>query len=112
MIVFNGLKDDLIGTIKQIHALKGVSVGARLLAQSVFLMSSEWKISWQWFSKELGVSINTIKKWRDELCKAGVWEIETNSNLANRTIFFTLNFKYTKLAIKSNHLFVRAFNKI
>ena len=81
MIIFNGLKDDLIGTIKQIQALKGVSVGARLLAQSVFLMSSEWKISWQWFSKELGVSINTIKKWRDELCKASVWKIDNKNSV-------------------------------
>ena len=85
MIEFNGLKNDILRTIKTIHSLKGVSVGARLLAESVFLKPSDWKVNWAWFAKELGVSVNSVKRWVSELCKCGILEIETNSKLANGT---------------------------
>ena len=84
MIECGSLKQQTIETIKQIHALKCVSVGAKLLACSVFLKHENWKVSWAFFARELNVDKSSISRWKNELVKAKIWEIKESINDKNK----------------------------
>lgn len=75
MIKNEALKENVIEIIKQIHAFKNIGVGAKLLLESVILKHEDWKISWSFFAKEFGVSKMSILRWKDELIKAGIWQV-------------------------------------
>ena len=90
MIKHGNLKQNIFAALEIIDTLKGVSVGARLLAASVLRKHESWKISWSWFANQMGVAESSIHRWKDELCKAGVWEI-FNKN----SVKFTLNLQET-----------------
>lgn len=81
MIKFGDLKENFAVTINALNSLKGVSVGARMLAIAVFLKPESWKISWQYFADELGVAKNSITRWKDDLCKASVWKIDNKNSV-------------------------------
>ena len=84
MIECGSLKQQAIETIKQIHALKCVSVGAKLLACSVFLKHENWKVNWAFFARELNVDKSSISRWKNELIKAKIWEIKESINDKNK----------------------------
>ena len=84
MIECGSLKQQAIEMIKQIHALKCVSVGAKLLACSVFLKHENWKVSWAFFARELNVDKSSISRWKNELIKAKIWEIKESINDKNK----------------------------
>lgn len=92
MIKHGNLKQNIFAALEFIDTLKGVSVGARLLAASVLRKHESWKISWSWFAKQMGVDRKSIFNWQKELEKAGVWRVENNRDGASeRTIIFLLN---------------------
>ena len=84
MIECGSLKQQAIEMIKQIHALKCVSVGAKLLACSVFLKHENWKVSWAFFARELNVDKSSISRWKNELIKAKIWEVKESINDENK----------------------------
>ena len=92
MIKHGNLKQNIFAALEIIDTLKGVSVGARLLAASVLRKHESWKISWSWFANQMGVDRKTIFNWRNELEKSGVWRVENNRDGAKEcTIIFLLN---------------------
>lgn len=91
MIKFGNLKDDLMSSLNMIDGLKGVSVGARLLCAKILRCHEDWKISWNYFADVLGVSRFTLYRWRDELTRAGVWDIKQSENDKFSVVFLIQN---------------------
>ena len=80
MIIFNGLKENVLAANKIIRRLD-LTEGAKNLAQELLSLPENWQVDWNWFVAEFKCGKNSVNRWHKELCDKEILKIDNKNNV-------------------------------